>query len=127
MSSPGSRNVRRGASLERRVARFLGGQRFWVGSGERVDVESQDFIIQTKKVKKLPLAELVRLAEEMEGWAGTVRMDAWGRCWSSKVGMVAVELARGAGQRSPTLYVMTQAQMFKLFNKMNYNPDGGLP
>lgn len=127
MSTPGSLNVRRGVDLERRVARALGGRRFWVGSGERIDVESPDFLVQTKKVKTLSLPELTRLAEEMEAWANTQRRDPLGGSWSAKVGMVAVQLARGAGQASPVLYVMTEAQLLKLFNKVGYKPSENFP
>lgn len=127
--SVGSNNVKRGTNLERRVAKFLGGRRFWVSSGERIDVESPDFLVQTKKVTKMPLAELVRLAEEMEGWANTDRHDTAGRSWKDKVGMVAVELFRkpipgqGAAIKSPTVYLMTQDQLKKLFDKMGYKPE----
>lgn len=125
--SAGSNNVKRGTNLERRVAKFLGGRRFWVSSGERIDVESPDFLVQCKKVTKMSLAELVRLAEEMEGWANTDRHDTNGQNWKDKVGMVAVELFRkpipgqGSATPSPTVYLMTQKQMLKLFMKMGYS------
>lgn len=125
--SAGSNNVKRGTNLERRVAKFLGGRRFWVSSGERIDVESPDFLVQCKKVTKMPLAELVRLAEEMEGWANTDRHDTNGQNWKDKVGIVAVELFRkpipgkGVATPSPTVYLMTQKQMQKLFDKMGYS------
>lgn len=123
MSSAGSRNVKRGVNLERRVAKLLGGRRFWVGSGERIDVESPHFLVQTKKVTKMPLAEIVRLAEEMEGWATTDRHDPQGKSWKDKVGMVAVELFRkGVAVESPTIYFMTRGQLTKLFKKMGFDP-----
>jgi len=122
--SAGSNNVKRGANLERRVAKFLGGKRFWVSSGERIDVESPHFLVQCKKVKKMPLTELVSLAEEMEGWANTDRTDTQGNNWKDKVGIVAVELNRGGvAVRSPTVYLMTQDQLYKLFQKMGFNPE----
>ena len=122
--SVGSNNVKRGVNLERRVAKFLRGRRFWVGSGERIDVESPHFLVQCKKVKMMSLAELVRLAEEMEGWANTDRKDPEGRSWKDKVGMVAVELRReGVAVKSPTVYLMTQDQMLKLFKKANFDPE----
>lgn len=121
--SVGSNNVKRGANLERRVARFLMGRRFWVSSGERIDVESKHFLVQCKKVKTMSLAELVKLAEEMEGWANTDRRDTEGHSWKDKVGMVAVELNRGGvAVRSPTVYLMTQDQLAKLFKKANFDP-----
>lgn len=121
--SIGSNNVKRGANLERRVAKFLGGRRFWVSSGERIDVESKHFLVQCKKVKKMPLSELVKLAEEMEGWANTDRKDTEGHSWKDKVGIVAVELNRGGvAVRSPTVYLMTQDQLAKLFKKANFDP-----
>ena len=121
--SAGSNNVKRGTDLERRIAKFLCGRRFWVGSGERIDVESPHFLVQCKKVKAMSLPELVRLAEEMEGWAATKRVDPDGNSWERKVGMVAVELARGPGLKSPTVYLMTSAQLWKLFEKMKFNPE----
>lgn len=71
----------------------------------------------------MSLPELVRLAEEMEGWANTKRVDPQGLSWEKKVGMVAVELARGPGLKSPTVYLMTSAQLWKLFQKMGFNPE----
>jgi hypothetical protein len=127
--SKGSNNVKRGTNLERRVAKFLGGRRFWVSSGERIDVESPHFLVQTKKVSKMALPELVRLAIEMEGWASTDRHDTAGKSWKDKVGMVAVQLTRppepgeGAVINSPVIYLMTQAQLKKLFDKMNFTPE----
>ena len=124
--SVGSNNVKRGTALERRVAKFLGGRRFWVSSGERIDVESPHFLVQCKKVTKMSLAELVKLAEEMEGWANTDRRDQQGLSWKDKVGIVAVELFRkGVAVKSPTVYLMTQDQLNKLFKKMNFHPGGG--
>lgn len=123
MASAGSNNVKRGVNLERRVAKLLGGRRFWVGSGERIDVESPHFLVQAKKVTKMPLAEIVRLAEEMEGWANTDRRDPQGNSWKDKVGMVAVELFRkGVAVESPTVYFMTRGQLTKLFKKMGFDP-----
>lgn len=128
--SKGSNNVARGTGLERRVAKFLGGRRFWVSSGERIDVESRHFLVQTKKVSKMGLPELVRLAEEMEGWAATDRHDQQGHSWKDKVGMVAVQLTRpplpgeGAVAQTPVVYMMTQAQLSKLFRIMNFDPQG---
>ena len=71
----------------------------------------------------MPLAELIRLAEEMEGWANTDRHDPAGNSWKDKVGMVAVELFRkGVAVESPTVYLMTRGQLQKLFKKMNFDP-----
>lgn len=121
--SVGSNNVKRGTNLERRVAKFLGGRRFWVSSGERIDVESRDFLVQCKKVKTLSLSQLVSLAEEMEGWANTDRADPQGQNWRDKVGIVAVELFRGGvAVASPTVYCMTQKQLAKLFALTGYVP-----
>lgn len=127
--SVGSNNVKRGANLERRVARFLGGRRFWVSSGERIDVESRHFLVQCKKVKTLSLNELINLAEEMEGWANTDRCDNHGYNWRDKVGVVAVELNREIRQaadgkkiKNPTVYVLTQDQLAKLFKLANFEP-----
>jgi len=128
VASAGSNNVKRGVNLERRVAKFLGGRRFWVGSGERIDVESPHFLVQCKKVSRMALPELVRLAEEMEGWANTDRMDPQGSSWKDKIGMVAVELLRkGVAVESPTIYLMTKSQLLKLFNKTGFDPNGGIP
>ena len=87
-------------------------------------MESPHFLVQCKKVKKMPLTELVSLAEEMEGWANTDRTDTQGHNWKDKVGMVAVELNRGGvAVKSPTVYLMTQDQLEKLFKKMGFNPE----
>jgi hypothetical protein len=128
--SKGGNNVKRGTNLERRVAKFLGGRRFWVSSGERIDVESPHFLVQAKRVKTISMPEVVRLAEEMEGWANTDRHAADGSCWKDKVGMVAVQLnlpptpGVGASQSiSPTVYILTQTQLKKLFDKMGFKPE----
>lgn len=86
-------------------------------------MESRHFLVQCKKVKTMSLNELVKLAEEMEGWANTDRKDTEGHSWKDKVGMVAVELNRGGvAVRSPTVYLMTQDQLAKLFQKANFDP-----
>jgi hypothetical protein len=99
-------------------------------------VESPHFLVQTKRVKpgSISLPELVRLAEEMEGWANTDRSDTAGNSWKDKVGMVGVQLnmpivpGKGASQSiSPVVYILTQAQLAKLFKKMHFDPQGGFP
>jgi hypothetical protein len=76
----------------------------------------------------MSLPELVRLAEEMEGWANTDRMDPQGSSWKDKIGMVAVELLRkGVAVESPTIYLMTKSQLLKLFNKTGFDPNSGVP
>lgn len=85
-------------------------------------MESSHFLVQTKKVTKMSLVELVGLVEEMGGWANTDRTDTFGHSWKDKVGMVAIELFRkGVAVRSPTIYCMTEDQLFKLFQKANFN------
>jgi hypothetical protein len=51
---------------ERSVARLLGGQRHWANSGRRVDVESPGYVCQVKHRRGCSLAELERLAVELE-------------------------------------------------------------
>lgn len=97
-------------------------------------MESADFIIQCKKVKTLSLAELTKLTEEIAAWAETKRVGSDGRCWSTKVGMVAVQLANTGNERrqgedgkkeaQPILYVFTETQLNKLFKKMNFDQGG---
>lgn len=95
-------------------------------------MESPHFLVQTKKVAAMSLPSLVELAIEMEGWANTDRHDTAGHSWKDKVGMVGIQLTRppkpgeGAVINSPVVYVLTQAQLLKLFNKMNFEP-GRLP
>lgn len=96
-------------------------------------MESPHFIVQCKKVKLLPFPELLRLAEEIEAWAGTKRIGSDGKCWSTKVGMVSVQMAKerhgpdGKKEAQPVLFVLTESQLLKLFKKMKYQPEGGLP
>lgn len=86
-------------SFEREVAALLGGRRFWANSGERLDVESPTAIAQCKLVKRMSLAEITALAEEVEREAAP----------QFKAGVVAVKLRRGRGRASPTLLIVTAA------------------
>src|SRR5262245_41210617 len=83
---------------ERQVARLLGGQRHWANSGHRVDVESLRYVCQVKHRRVCSLAELERLALEMEKF-GRAR---------GKTGIVVVKRRAGRGQPTPRLVVMTQ-------------------
>lgn len=86
-------------TFERDVARLLGGHRYWANSGETLDVESDVYVAQAKLVKRLSLAELTALAEQVERDAAP----------KFKAGVVAVKLRRGAGRGSPMLLVVTEA------------------
>jgi len=83
---------------EREVARLLGGTRYPANSGGRVDAESDRYVAQVKHVARLSLAELERLAVEMEG-EGRRR----GKC-----GLVIVKRRAGKGCRTERLIVMTE-------------------
>ena len=89
---------------ERAVARLLGGTRFPGNQGGRVDVTSECYVAQVKHVKGCSLAELERLAVEMEH-IGQRR---------GKVGLVCVKRRAGRGQHTPRLVVMTEAVWLKL-------------
>lgn len=98
-------------AFEREVAALLGGRRFWANSGERLDVESPSAIAQCKLVKRLSLADLTALAEEVERAAAP----------QFKAGIVAVKLRRGAGRKSPVLLVVTA----DTWRRMNGEAKGG--
>ena len=83
---------------ERSVARLLGGRRHWANSGRRVDVESAGFICQVKHRRVCSLAELERLALDLERLG-----EAEG-----KAGLVVVKRRAGQGQATPRLIVMTE-------------------
>jgi hypothetical protein len=72
---------------ERDAARLLGGKRYPGNSGGKIDVESPRYVAQVKHVARLSLAELERLAVEMEA-EGRRR----GKC-----GLVVVKRRAGRG------------------------------
>ncbi len=90
---------------ERRVARMLGGKRHPANSGGRVDVTSDNYLVQVKNVARLSLAQLEALAVEMEqlGQRG------------GKVGLVTVKRRAGRGTPTPLLICMTEAVWKKLW------------
>jgi len=75
---------------------MLGGKRFWANSGESLDVESETVVAQCKLVKTMSLSALHDLA---------VSVAADGQ-QKGKVGLVAIKLRRGKGQKTHTLYVL---------------------
>jgi hypothetical protein len=83
---------------ERAAAKLLGGQRYWANGGGRIDVESDRHVCQVKHRRVCSLAELERLALEMER-LGTER---------GKVGLVIVKRRAGAGRPTPRLVIMTE-------------------
>jgi hypothetical protein len=82
---------------ERAVARLLGGTRYPANSGGRVDVESPRVLAQVKHRRVCSLAELERLALELE---------ALGRA-RGKLGVVIVKRRAGRGTPTPRLVIMT--------------------
>jgi hypothetical protein len=89
---------KRWKSEERAVARLLGGSRYPANQGGRVDVESPRVIAQVKHRRVCSLAELERLAVELE---------ALGRA-RGKLGVVVVKRRAGAGRPTPRLIVCTE-------------------
>jgi hypothetical protein len=83
---------------ERHVARLLGGQRHWANSGRPVDVESAGFVCQVKHRRVCSLAELERLAVELEQLGGE----------QGNAGLAVVKRRAGQGRRTPRLVVMTE-------------------
>jgi len=86
------------------VGRLLGGKRYPANQGGRVDVESADVVAQVKHRRVCPLAELERLAVELE---------AIGR-QKGKAGLVVVKRKAGRGSPTPRLIVMTEAMWRRL-------------
>jgi hypothetical protein len=84
---------------ERHVARLLGGTRYPANSGGRVDVESPRVLAQVKHRRVCSLAELERLALELE---------TLGRS-RGKLGLVVVKRRAGRGAPTPRLVVMAEA------------------
>ena len=89
---------------EREAARLLGGKRFPANQGGRIDVHSPKYLCQVKHVKGCSLAELERLAVEMEGLGRR----------EGKAGLVVVKRRAGRGQQTARLVVMTEAVWLKL-------------
>jgi hypothetical protein len=83
---------------ERAAARLLGGERCWANSGRRVDVEGPGIVAQVKHRRVCSLAELERLALELEALG----------CAQGKIGVVVVKRRAGAGRRTPRLVVCTE-------------------
>ena len=84
--------------FERRVARTLGGARFWANSGEKIDVESNRFVCQCKNVARMSLGELTRLAEAAERDGAE----------KGKLGLVAIKLRAGRGSETSVISAMTE-------------------
>jgi hypothetical protein len=80
------------------AARLLGGTRYPANSGGRVDCESARYVAQVKHVARLSLAELERLAVEMEGEG-----RRQGKC-----GLVIVMRRGGRGHPTTRLIVGTE-------------------
>lgn len=83
-------------AFERKVGSLIGGKRFWANSGQDIDVESDELVVQCKNVKVLAFPALERLAcKALED--GRKR---------GKVGIVAVKRRGGRGVETPTLLVV---------------------
>ena len=82
--------------IEREAAACLKAKRFWANEGGRVDIDSPFFACQVKNPKQLPLAELVRLVEEMQ----VLGID------TGRLPIVFVKWSGGAGRPSPLLAVL---------------------
>jgi hypothetical protein len=87
--------------FETRVAKMLDGRRFWANSGEQIDVESEDCVVQCKNVVRMSLTALTQLAWDAER-QGKVK---------GKTGIVAVKLRCGKGIETPVLFVVTAEQL----------------
>ena len=86
--------------LERDVAILVGGSRYPANTGDRVDVESLQHVVQCKERKSLSLEALTQLVEEIEQIATA----------KGKQGLVAVKVRRGKGKQSPILIVQSAIQ-----------------
>lgn len=86
--------------VERDAASLFGARRFPANMGGRLDFEGHYFVGQVKNLKTCSLAQLERLALEMnlEG----VKKD--------KVGVVVIKRSGGKGQATPFLVLMTHGQ-----------------
>ncbi len=85
-------------ATERDVARLLGGERYPANSGDRIDVESSEYVAQVKHRKTMSVPELERWAVEME------RLGAE----KSKVGLVVVKRRAGRGRPTKALVILTE-------------------
>jgi hypothetical protein len=83
---------------EREAAQLVGGQRYPGNSGGRVDVEGAGVVCQVKHRRVCSLAELERLAVEIQE-LGKER---------GKAGVVVVKRRAGRGCRTPRLIVATE-------------------
>ena len=89
--------------MERNVGKLIGGKRYPANQGGRVDVESDEYVVQCKERKTLSLEALTQLVEEIEGIAAT----------KGKQGIVAVKVRRGTGRPSPILFIQSGTQWYK--------------
>lgn len=86
--------------LERDVAKLVNGARYPANTGDRIDVESNQYVIQVKERKSLSLEVLTQLVEEMEQ-IGKAK---------GKRGLVAAKVRRGRGKASPILIIQSADQ-----------------
>lgn len=101
---------------ERHVASLLGGRRHWANSGRRVDVEGPAYLCQVKHRRVCSLAELERLALELERLG-----EAEG-----KAGLVVVKRRAGRGQPTPRLILMTEPVWRRLAPMLPISPEASL-
>lgn len=91
---------------ERRAAALFGGCRFPASSGGRLDFETGAVCGSVKHLARCSLAELERLAVEVEQ-IGMTRQPC-------KSGVVVVKRRAGRGQPTPRLVVVTEAAWLRL-------------
>ena len=94
-----NRNKNRGKWFERKVAKFLGGERYPADSGGRSDVFTDELEAQCKYVKDMSHRELTDLAQEMQHHK------------KGKHGFVVHQIPPGQGKQTPMLITMT-AEVF---------------
>lgn len=89
--------------MERDVGLLVGGQRYPANTGDRVDVESPQYVVQCKERRSLSLEQLTQLVEEIELIGGQ----------KGKIGIVAVKVRRGKGKKSPILFIQSAEAWIK--------------
>jgi hypothetical protein len=84
--------------VERVAAASCGGTRFPANMGGRLDFEADRFVGQVKNPKRMSLAAIEKLAQEMAD-AGFQR---------NKIGVLVVKRSAGSGTKTSMLYVLTE-------------------
>jgi hypothetical protein len=92
--------------FERRVADVVGGKRHWANAGGKVDIETDNLVIQCKEVKAMPLNQLSKLVVMIEEEGKRV----------GKTGLVAIKSHEGRGHPTPALVVMRMETWAAMMN-----------